>query len=192
MENVLAQVRDFADKAHGDQTRKYSAERYIVHPIRVMEMCMNYTSSIPVLSAALLHDVLEDTNVSESKMKDFLFTIMDEKDANETTGLVVELTDVYTKATNPSWNRRKRKKKETERIEKTSGDSQTVKYADIIDNSREILDQDPEFAAVFLLECKNLLKKIPLGNQELYAEAIQTVDDCLKKVPKKYRMYRRR
>ncbi|MGN6567929.1 MAG: hypothetical protein ACTHJ0_08255 [Flavipsychrobacter sp.] len=35
----LEEVIAFADKAHGSQMRKYTPERYIVHPIRVMELC---------------------------------------------------------------------------------------------------------------------------------------------------------
>lgn len=57
MEEVLEQIRDFADKAHGEQMRKYTPERYIVHPVRVMKICREYTDDITVLAAALLHDV---------------------------------------------------------------------------------------------------------------------------------------
>ena len=116
---------------------------------------------------------------------------MSEKDAAQTTHLVAELTDVYTKSTYPRWNRRKRKAKEAERIEKTSADSQTIKYADIIDNCKEIATEDPDFAGVFLRECKMLLKKISKGNTDLYKEAIVTVEECLGKVPEKERKYKR-
>jgi (p)ppGpp synthase/HD superfamily hydrolase len=191
MEKLLEQIKEFADKAHDDQKRKYTAERYIVHPVRVMKMCRRYTSSMPVLAAALLHDVLEDTDVRRSEMHNFLSTVMSEKDAAQTTHLVAELTDVYTKSSYPRWNRRKRKAKEAERIEKTSADSQTIKYADIIDNSKEIATEDPDFAGVFLRECKMLLKKISKGNADLYKEAIVTVEECLGKVPGKERTYKR-
>ena len=109
---------------------------------------------------------------------------MQEEEAEETTRLVVELTDVYTKTAHPRWNRRKRKAKEAERIQKTSGDSQTGKYADIIDNCREIVEQDPDFAQVFLRECRALLRVMPKGNETLYQEAIETVDRCLQRVKK--------
>ena len=79
---------------------------------------------------------------------------MTKEDASRTTSLVVELTDVYTKAAYPRWNRRKRKRKESERIQKTSSDSQTIKYADIIDNCKEIVEHDPDFAGLFLMECR--------------------------------------
>jgi guanosine-3',5'-bis(diphosphate) 3'-pyrophosphohydrolase len=182
MNEVLQQVRDYADKAHGNQQRKYSPERYIVHPVRVMELCEKYDNRLPVLAASLLHDVLEDTAVTPRELHAFLLTVMSEEDSKQTALLVKELTDVYTKQEFPRWNRRKRKRKESARIEKTGGDSQTIKYADIIDNSREIAQHDPDFATVFLTECWELLGKMPKGNAELYQQAKHVVQTELEKV----------
>jgi (p)ppGpp synthase/HD superfamily hydrolase len=68
-EEIVKYVTDFADRTHGSQTRKYTTERYIVHPIRVMEMVRHYYQDLPVLCAALLHDVLEDTPVTQNEMR---------------------------------------------------------------------------------------------------------------------------
>ncbi|HVK96480.1 MAG TPA: HD domain-containing protein [Flavisolibacter sp.] len=182
MDEILKEVEAFAEKAHGDQTRKYSNERYIAHPVRVMKMCKEYTSSLPMLAAALLHDVLEDTPVTKKELHHFLLSQMNSNDADETIRLVDELTDVYTKEKYTRWNRRKRKEKESLRIEQTSADSQTIKYADIIDNCREIATDDPEFAPVFLKECKMLLKKMMKGHQELYKIAVEKVNTSLKQL----------
>jgi guanosine-3',5'-bis(diphosphate) 3'-pyrophosphohydrolase len=182
MEKILKQVKDFSDRAHGKQMRKYAPDRYIVHPVRVMEICRQFTSSAPVLAAALLHDVLEDTDTDKDQLYEFLTTIMDEKDARHTLQLVVELTDVYTKANYPHLNRRKRKTKESERLANTSAESQSVKYADIIDNSNEIVEQDPDFANVFLRECSVLLKNMNKGDRQLHQQAIEVVDSGLKKL----------
>lgn len=187
MDAVLEQIRDFADKAHGEQKRKYTPERYIVHPVRVTEICRRYANELPVLAAALLHDVLEDTPVGRQQLLRFLQTVMNEADAKATTALVVELSDVYTKTAYPRWNRKKRKTKESLRIQKTSGASQTVKYADIIDNCKEIVEHDPDFAGVFLVECKALLGVMTEGHPALREEAVHTVDQCLGKVPRRYR-----
>jgi (p)ppGpp synthase/HD superfamily hydrolase len=182
METVLEKVRDYADKAHGKQQRKYTPDRYIVHPVRVMELCRPYNDTLPVLAAALLHDVLEDTPVTKEDLLRFLQSVMNETDAGETLKLVVELTDLFTKERHPRWNRKKRKTKEAARIQQTSSDSQTVKYADIIDNCREIVEHDPDFAKVFIRECKALLKVMPKGHEVLYQEAIDTVNSCLLKL----------
>lgn len=179
---ALQQVKDFAAMAHNGQQRTYSPEPFIAHPARVMEMCSLFNTELPVLAAALLHDVLEDTDVDQNELKQFLQTVMNENEAQQTEELVVELTDVYSKQRNPTWNRNKRKQMEADRIEKTSADAQTVKYADIIDNCKGIVEQDPEFANRFLRECSALLKRMPKGNPDLYRRATDIVNACLLKL----------
>lgn len=179
MEEILENIRDFADQAHGQQMRKYTPERYIVHPVRVMNICREYTNDVTMLAAALLHDVIEDTPVTKEDIHAFLLNHMSPEQASLTTKLVVELSDVYVKKDYPQWNRRKRKEKETQRQEKTSGDSQTVKYADIIDNSMEIVNHDTDFAPRFLYECRDILRRMNKGNPTLYKRAVETVDNCI-------------
>jgi (p)ppGpp synthase/HD superfamily hydrolase len=181
MQDTLQAITDFADKAHGEQKRRYTPDRYIVHPIRVMELCKAYTTDIAVLAAALLHDVLEDTEVNKEALLDFLLQVMDERKAKRTLALVVELTDVYIKANYPTWNRRKRRAKEAERLAGSSKESQTIKYADILDNIRE-LPEDDDFSIVFLKECKNLLKSINKGEPQLYRLTVEEVERRLKEL----------
>jgi (p)ppGpp synthase/HD superfamily hydrolase len=185
MEEVLNKIKQYADTAHGDQMRKYSPERYIVHPIRVMEICRAYTNDISVLAAAILHDVLEDTDITKEDLKTFLQSVLQAKEAVRILMLVEELTDVYVKKDYPSWNRRKRKLKEGSRIEKISEHAQTIKYADIIDNCPEITDNDPDFAERYLRECRMLLSKMENGNKDLYLKAKKTIEDCLMKLKAK-------
>ena len=92
---------------------------------------------------------------------------------------VVELTDVYTKKNYPHLNRKQRKAKEFKRLKSVSDEAQTIKYADIIDNSKEIADHDPSFAPVFLTEYKSLLKDMKEGNRELYERALKTVNEAM-------------
>ena len=179
MNRILNKVQQFADLAHGEQKRKYSNERYIVHPVRVLEICAAYTNKTAVLAAALLHDVLEDTPVTEVELLSFLKTVMNRDDAEQTLKLVVELTDVYTKEAYPHLNRKQRKEKETIRIEQTSKDAQTIKYADILDNCKEITASDPNFAPRFLNECMTILKIATKGNKELYTTVYDIVQSKL-------------
>lgn len=176
MEEVIEKVKEFASRAHDGQRRKYTPEPYIVHPVRVMQLCKEHTSSTPVLCAALLHDVLEDTEVSKDELKQFLFSVMNKKDAELTLQLVVELTDVYVKADYPQWNRHTRKKKEAERIAHTSSLAQTIKYADIIDNCKEIIRYDKDFGPRFLRECKGLMDRMNKGDQQLYNRAKEMIE----------------
>ncbi len=173
METILKKVAAFADKAHGNQQRKYAEERYIEHPLRVMRICRSYGYPLPVLAAAILHDVLEDTNTTPAQIKDFLLTVMNEANADHTLDLVIELTDVYIKHQYPKFNRRKRKLLEADRMEIISEEAQTIKYADIIDNAKEIVEHDPDFAPVYLKECRMLIQKMKNGNANLREEAIE-------------------
>jgi len=182
MEDALKKIEKFAAEAHAGQKRKYTPEDYIVHPVRVMKLCKKYTNKLPILAAALLHDVLEDTSATKNQIKEFLIKLMDKQQADYTVQLVEEMTDVYVKEDFPQWNRKKRKTKEAERIQKTSADAQTIKYADMIDNCIEIVQYDRDFAKVFLNECRNILKKISKGDQELYKQAVETVDEGLLKL----------
>jgi len=175
IDSILKSVYDFAEHAHRGQYRKYTPDPYIVHPKRVMETCRQHGATMPMLAAALLHDVLEDTDVDERQLLEFLNGVMPADAAGQTLSLVIELTDVYTKPAFPQWNRRVRKDKELERIAQTSAESQTIKYADILDNSKEIGEHDRAFAPRFLRECHAILKRADKGNAELYKLAADTV-----------------
>jgi len=185
MEDILDQIKDFADRAHGEQTRKYTPDRYIVHPVRVMNICREYTNDIAMLAAALLHDVLEDTPVTKTEIKNFLLKLMDETRAEKTVKLVEELTDVYIKNDYPDWNRGKRKDKEAERLEAIGPEAQTIKYADIIDNTVEIANQDSDFARIYLNEGMAILNKINKGDQQLYQRAVDTVNNGIRQLAEK-------
>lgn len=182
MEEILEKVQDFADRAHGDQMRKYTPERYIIHPVRVMKICQKYSGDLSVHAAALLHDVLEDTPVTREEIRQFLSGLMTEPQVAKTINLVIELTDVFIKKDYPKLNRRKRKALETDRLSKTSADAQTIKYADLIDNALDIIHHDPQFGRVFVYEAKTLLSAMRKGNDDLRQLAITTIDGCLDKL----------
>jgi (p)ppGpp synthase/HD superfamily hydrolase len=176
---TLEKIQHFADAAHGDQLRKYTPDRYMVHPVRVMHLCRAFTTDETLLACALLHDVLEDTPVTAGEIKAFLVPLLGVESAEKALHLVVELTDVYVKRDYPQWNRRKRKHLEAERMATISPGAQTIKYADILDNCREIVRHDPSFARIFLKECKQLLKRMTRGNPFLYKAAITEINNGL-------------
>ena len=179
MNDRLLSIRDFAAAAHEGQLRRFEEGPYIVHPVRVMERCAEYTNATPILAAALLHDVVEDTSVTAEELHRFLLTVLTEKEAIQTSKLVEELTDVYLSKNYPYWNRRKRKSKEADRLASTSSEAQTIKYADIIDNSRSFAGTDDGFVQVYLKEAQTLLSKMQKGNPQLRQLAIDTIDKYL-------------
>jgi guanosine-3',5'-bis(diphosphate) 3'-pyrophosphohydrolase len=165
---LLKQITEFADQAHGQQLRKYSKDRYIVHPIRVMNTCLQYSNDVAVHAAALLHDVIEDTPVDAQEIKRFLLTTsMSDQDVERTVLFVLELTDVYVKAAYPRMNRKARKEMERLRMSKVSYEAQTIKYADILDNADDIGKNDQDFAPIFIRESKLLLDVLQEGNMLL-------------------------
>ena len=57
----------FAKRAHEGQKRK-SGDDYIVHPIAVAEILVDLGLDTDTVIAALLHDVIEDTAVTEEEL----------------------------------------------------------------------------------------------------------------------------
>ena len=86
--NTVERARIFATAAHAavGQTRKYTGEPYIVHPIEVAKIVENHGGSNAMIAAALLHDVLEDTSVT--------FDVLETEFGSEVAELVLWLTDV--------------------------------------------------------------------------------------------------
>ncbi|PQA55517.1 HD domain-containing protein [Siphonobacter curvatus] len=179
---TLEKIQEFARQAHEGQRRKYADEPYINHPIRVMQVCEAYTQELPVLAAALLHDVLEDTEVTAEEMQEFLSGVMGEAEVRRTLKLVQELTDVYTHADYPGLNRDQRKSREAERMAKVSPAAQTIKYADILDNSLDIVESESDFAPKYLIESKTLLQRMTWGDKTLHKRAAEAVGQGLLKV----------
>ncbi|WP_288433658.1 HD domain-containing protein [uncultured Acinetobacter sp.] len=68
VDNVLAAC-DFADLAHSGITRK-SGEPYIVHPIAVSCILAHMRLDADTLMAALLHDVIEDTDYTKEEISE--------------------------------------------------------------------------------------------------------------------------
>lgn len=175
---VLKKIEAFANNAHGSQTRKYTADPYIVHPVRVMEKCQTVTSDLAVLAAAILHDVLEDTPTSKKEIEQFLLTVLSPEEAYRAVKYVEELTDIFTRENFPKLNRRVRKQREAERLALVSPDAQTVKYADILDNT-DVTFNDPDFARTYLREARHLLVVMTRGNDLLRQQAFNRVEECI-------------
>ncbi|MBE6473650.1 MAG: bifunctional (p)ppGpp synthetase/guanosine-3',5'-bis(diphosphate) 3'-pyrophosphohydrolase [Coriobacteriaceae bacterium] len=62
-EDMLAKAFAFADKAHEGQRRK-SGEPFIAHPVEVAIILAGLHMDVETITAALLHDTIEDTDVT--------------------------------------------------------------------------------------------------------------------------------
>lgn len=150
----------FATKAHGDQVRKYTDEPYINHPRAVARLVKTVEHNKYMVAAALLHDTVEDTDVTIEDIK--------AEFGDMTAIFVAGLTDV---SKPEDGNRMIRKSLDREHTAKGLPPIQTIKLADLIDNSHSILKYDPDFARVYMSEMGLLLAVLTNGNKNLYYKA---------------------
>ena len=158
-ERQIEKARVFAMAAHAAvrQLRKYTNDPYIVHPLAVAAKVALANGSDAMVCAALLHDVLEDTQVTEATLRTEF--------GHEVTNLVVWLTHVEVPG-----NRSARKVAECKRLYGAPAEAQTIKLADLLDNAASIIKHDAKFAKVFLGEVRDLLMFLSQGDPELWAE----------------------
>jgi|14BtaG_2_1085337.scaffolds.fasta_scaffold00160_3 (p)ppGpp synthase/HD superfamily hydrolase len=176
IQKELNEILHFAAIAHQGQTRKYTGEPYIVHPIAVANKVAEIGGSMEMQAAALLHDVLEDTDVSVDELGQFLFCTVAVKDsAEDILDMVIDLTDEFEKVKYPDLNRKTRKAMEADRLSKVSADAQTVKYCDLFDNTLSITEHDPKFSKVYLKEKAVLLEAMTDGNVEIRQECLNQI-----------------
>ncbi|MCK5666760.1 MAG: bifunctional (p)ppGpp synthetase/guanosine-3',5'-bis(diphosphate) 3'-pyrophosphohydrolase, partial [Thiotrichaceae bacterium] len=65
---LLSQAFDYANEAHRGQVR-VSGEPYVFHVISVAEILLTLNLDTPSLMAALLHDVVEDTDITLKQLE---------------------------------------------------------------------------------------------------------------------------
>lgn len=152
----------FATAAHAaiDQRRKYTNAPYIMHPEAVAGLVETVEGhTVDMVCTAWLHDVLEDTKVD--------FQTLDNVFGRDVADMVNLLTDVG----HEHGNRAKRKAYDRDRIAGAPGSVQTVKVADLIDNTSTIVQFDRDFAKVYLREKRELLDVLTGADEQLWSRA---------------------
>jgi len=172
----IDKIKELAIRAHGNQKRKYSGDPYVTHTFRVSDIVKKFGGDDAQIMGAILHDVLEDTPMTENELWMELLDIVGGRMANDVIKLVRELTDVYTTEIFPDFNRKARKEMESMRMGNISPRSQTIKYADILDNGEDIMKNDPKFGKLYLKEKESMLKYMNKGNSELYQKCLDELD----------------
>ena len=66
---LLKKAYQFAEKAHQGQKRS-SGENYIIHPLNVASILIKLRMDINTIIAGLLHDVVEDCNITPQQLED--------------------------------------------------------------------------------------------------------------------------
>jgi len=166
MIKLVERARCFAIGAHSaiGQDRKYTGEYYFYHCANVaaiVEGVPNVTQEM--IAAAWLHDTVEDTAI-EIGLIGMLFGDTVEQ-------YVWDLTD------SEQGNRKERKRLSRIRLGNVSAEVQTIKLADLIDNTSSIVEHDPEFAKVYMAEKRDVLQVLINGDRELWEYANDIVED---------------
>jgi (p)ppGpp synthase/HD superfamily hydrolase len=166
MTDIVERARVFATAAHAAvcQLRKYTFEPYIVHPAEVAGIVESIGGTHAMIAAAWLHDTVEDTGVTSELIR--------EEFGDEVATLVGWLTDV---SRPEHGNRAARKAVDRAHTAAAPAQAQTIKLADLIANTRCIVEHDPKFAVTYLEEKRQLLEVMTKGDPGLRALAEQHI-----------------
>lgn len=154
--SIVTRAREFATAKHHGQVRKYTGEPYVNHCASVARLVAERGGAPEVVAAALLHDTLEGTSTTYEELV--------ENFGNRTAGLVLEVTDEFTKESYQHMNRAQRKNAEAARLAEISADAKLIKLCDLIDNTRSIVEHDPSFAVTYLREKAAALEAMGYGD----------------------------
>jgi len=128
-EDLIRRAYDFAVRAHDGQRRR-SGEPYAVHPVGVTAIIGDLKLDVPSICAGLLHDCVEDTDVSLKQMKE---TFSEE---------IAFLVDGVTKLGKIPWSTREERQAENFRkmLVAMARDIRVIliKLADRLDNMRTL------------------------------------------------------
>ncbi|MNR01721.1 hypothetical protein D3C85_1175390 [compost metagenome] len=64
---------------------------------------------------------------------------------------------------------------EADRLATISPNSQSIKYCDLIDNTKSIIKYDPSFANIYLKEKADMLEVMNKGDLDLYTKALNNM-----------------
>ncbi len=165
---LIEKARAFAYAAHEaiGHRRRYTNLPYTTHLENVAQIVIVAGGSDEMVAAAYLHDVLEDTQVTEAVLRKFM--------PKEVCDMVVAMTDTPKQE---GLNRKSRKGLDRTRIALAGREVHTIKLADLIDNSNDIVRHDPHFARVFIHEKQALLRCLTEGHPGLLETAKKIVNE---------------
>jgi myo-inositol-1(or 4)-monophosphatase len=120
----------FAVRAHAGTERRGKGVPYIVHPMEALEIVATMTSDQELLAAAVLHDTVEDTDVTTEQIR--------AEFGNRVATLVAIETDVPLQEADSLKNWRARKQAAIVRLASAPRDAKIVALGDKLSNMRAI------------------------------------------------------
>ncbi len=172
----LVRAKNLAQEGHESisHKRKYSGQPYFIHCLEVAEIVSSVTTDEDMIIAAFFHDWEED--VAPIK-PEYSLNLIEKSFGSRVASLVAELTDEFIKEKYPEMNRKARKAAERKRLGEISREGKTIKLADLISNTRDIVKNDPDFARVYLDEKEALLPYLVDGHPDLLNQATHQLLD---------------
>ena len=129
---MIDKAIEFATRVHDGQSRKGTKRPYIVHPIEVGDIVSSMTQDAEIISAAVLHDTIEDCEgVSR--------TLLAQEFSERVAGIVAQESEDKSK----SWM--ERKQATIEHIKDAPVEVKMICLADKLSNMRDI---DRDYPAV--------------------------------------------
>jgi (p)ppGpp synthase/HD superfamily hydrolase len=157
---TILSAASFANECHRGQFRKYNGSPYILHPMRVAgRVTLRRNVSEQLVSAAWLHDVIEDCGVTENDLW--------ARFGPKVTSRVMELTNPSKGSKLP---RAERKRMDREHIAAASHGARVIKLLDRIDNLQEMQGCGDDFLALYRKESLLLLEALAGTDEELEDE----------------------
>jgi Guanosine polyphosphate pyrophosphohydrolases/synthetases len=177
MSGIFIKALKYAADKHISQRRKgCDMVPYINHPIKVTYILQNTASENDpeLLSAAILHDVIEDTCATEAELI--------EKFGKKVTDIVLEVTDDMTLTYD------ERKRLQIRKAPTLSDDAKMIKIADKMANIEDILTlpltwsthrkkQYFEWAERVVEGCRGINPHLDIAFDELVAKAYKIIDN---------------
>jgi len=163
-----------ASFGHFGQKRKYIEEAYICHPVRVMSVIAESLTAEEIkthqgiLEAAIGHDLLEDTNISENQIKGIL--------GKEVLALVKELTFPSSKMPKES-PRVAKFEADTKQLKIISNTAKIIKMSDRFDNLRDIELSGYRYSNKYLKEAEIILEICAASHSGLAARLDKRIKD---------------
>lgn len=122
--SLFDKAAQFAIEAHRGAERRGKGFPYIIHPMEAASIVANITNDPEMLAAAILHDTVEDTDVTIEQIEDIFGT------------RVAHLVNIETAQKGGTW--RSRREIQIERFRQADRDSQIVALGDKLSNLRAI------------------------------------------------------
>ena len=157
---MIDKAMEFAVKAHEGQVRKGTKKPYIVHPVEVADIVTYITQDEEIISAALLHDTIEDC-------KGVTKEIIEKEFGKRVADIVASESEDKSK----TW--KERKSYTIEKLKTESVEVQIVALADKLSNLRSI-DRD------LLLVGDEIWNRFKMKDKDIIGWYYKGVRDSLK------------